>query len=280
MVSAPQFIQNHEEFVHLVKRVYGGASVDQILEQHQLVIVGGQALAFWFAALRLQNSASTLNYLFSDDLDFAGNNGAVSFCEERLGIRFKRPSEVEGGMQQATINLGAARIARVGEGESIIVDVLSHVPGISDADLARGIDVISVDGVEFAIINPLLCLKARVSNFYAVYKPDKVKELGRIQLCVQMIRKYLAGDLGADGWSKQVSKDIQVLAEMSLSEQGRNLAVEHGVDFMEAVPADHPQLHAEFLERQLPRLNAQIQAERERQAAHNARFGYKNPLLR
>ncbi|MHD0644870.1 helix-turn-helix domain-containing protein [Pseudomonas aeruginosa] len=282
---AHRFIQNHEEFAALVKRVFHGVEAKDAYEAHGLAVVGGQALVFWYMMLIRPGSshfsATTMNYLSTDDLDFVGNAGAVRHCEQALCVPFKRPSDA-GDMQQATINLGMAKVGRQACGDPIIVDVIDHVPGITAAELRKGIDLISIDGVNFPIISPLLCLKARINNLYAPYKPDKVKELERIKVCVELIRQYFSDQLSRFGFTKSLSKDLEYLFDLCLEERGRNLAVEHGVDFLMAIDdwnSDDPKAKL-FQTEQLPRAAARIKSERVRQKVHNERFGYKSPLSR
>jgi hypothetical protein len=126
-------------------------------------------------------------------------------------------------------------------------------------------------GIEVPVINPILCLRSRIHNFYAPYKADKANELSRIVLCIRMVNAYLTEILVGEGWSKTASKFCESIIGLCLTVEGRKLFCKNGIDFLLCLP-DEALMHESFSGQRLPRARHQITMERERMHVHLLRF--------
>lgn len=262
------YLSNFNDFLDLVEEIYREADIQNVVETHQLIVVGGQALAFWYARYLLgEHRYDQFQAAYSNDLDFFGVKSSVEFCENRLGIPFNRPENFD-----PTVNL-AMLMCKIGTPErEVIIDIIHQVGGLADGEVYHGVELLPVRGFDVPVINPLLCLKSRIHNFYAHYKADKRNELERTLLCIRFVKLWLQEKLEDEGWNKDISQSLQAIFELCLSLNGRKMFCKNGVDFLKCIPDCLGLMHPSFVEKQLPRMIRNIGLERERYHAHLLRF--------
>ncbi|MFK4131995.1 hypothetical protein ACI2KR_06825 [Pseudomonas luteola] len=263
-----KFLHNYEEFLDLVETIYRNADIYDVVSNHHFVVVGGQALAFWYARFILSEGRfDEFQSAYSEDLDFFGDPSAIEFCERQLGTRFQRPQNFD-----STVNLAMLSYQIGNPQRNVIIDILHSVGGLIKEEILSGIELLPIRGMDVPVINPLLCLRSRVHNFYAPYKADKLNELNRIGLCVQFVNAFLTEKLESSGWSRDISKACESIFALCLSEEGRKLYCKNGMDLLEAIPVRPDLMHQAFIEKQLPRMAAHIDSERLRMHKHLLRF--------
>lgn len=272
LLDEVSYLSNFTDFLDLVEKIYQDADIVDVLNQHKLVVVGGQALAFWYARYFLrERQADEFQAAYSDDLDFFGSRSSVEFCERQLGIHFNRPQNFE-----STVNL-AMTVCTIGKtGREVIIDIIHEVGGLDHDEILNGIELLPVRSMQVPVINPLLCLRSRLHNYYAPYKADKLNELSRVKLCVRFVNTYITEILESEQWSRHVSKLCESIIALCLTAEGRRIYCTHGVDLLLALPAADL-LHADFATKRLPRATQQIQSERQRMHEHLLRFDKNYP---
>ena len=267
LLDETDYIDSFLDFQNLVDSIYRGFDIIEVIRQHRLIVVGGQALAFWYARFFLhERQTYEFQAAYSDDLDFYGVKSSVEFCELRLGVAFNRPEDFN-----STVNLAMTEYVIEPSGRKIIIDIIHEVGGLEKSEIENGTELLPMRGIDVPVINPLLCLRSRIHNFYAPYKADKVNELSRIALCIRMVNAYLTEMLVDTGWSKIVSRHCEALIGLCLSVEGRKLYCKWGVDILQALP-DASLLNESFAQQRLPRARHQVQQERERMHVQLLRF--------
>lgn len=267
-VEEASFLGNFEEFLDIVAKIYRSAPLDVSVGKHQLVLVGGQAIAFWYVRYLLsEKNFADFQHAYTDDIDFFGVKSGVSFCEQALGVNFSRPDNFD-----STVNLGMVRYELPKTKRKVIVDIIGSVGGLGNREALLGAKLIEIDDIEVPVISPLLCLRSRINNFYAPYKADKANELGRIRLCIRLVHLYLNEYLSNHGWDRELSADVESIFSLCLSNSGRRLYCKNGVDIMDALPSPHENTPVGFSSLRLPRIKEQIRDERERMRRHLERF--------
>jgi hypothetical protein len=264
------YLENFKDFQDLVESIYRDANIVDVLNNHQLIVVGGQALAFWYARYFLKESrVDEFQAAYSDDLDFYGVKSSIEFCESRLGIHFNRPKDFD-----VTVNLAMTVCVIEKTGREVIIDILHEVGGLEREEILQGIELLPMRGIEVPVINPILCLRSRMHNYFAPYKADKLNELSRLLLCIRFVRAYLTETLEAEGWSKRTSKLCESIISLCLSHHGRELFCKQGTDLLLALP-DPGLMHEAFVTQRLPRARQHIESERQRMHSHLLRFDKK-----
>lgn len=129
---------------------------------NQIVLVGGQALAFW--AERYADRIATAGPVNSRDIDFGGTQDVVAIAADRLGGTPKTPEPFSN-----TPNTGLVEFVDPG-GHERWIDFLDQLYGeglnLSAIEaMAIGVDIPDGDQTtSFLVMHPVHCLESRISN--------------------------------------------------------------------------------------------------------------------
>lgn len=211
--------------------------------QPGVVLVGGQALAFWadyYDALG-QGFESGL----TTDLDFFGTREQAQAHIAQLRAVF--PSKLR--FEIATIDTPPPSAAVIlidnfsGQSEPMVIDYVTALAGYkieSEARMLKHAVDISVDGMPIKCMHPFDCLKSRIHNLALL--PQKRTELG-VEQCNTAIRvaREMCVENCKDDWSTQrnialpMAEGIIELAAHKHSLDARRL---YGIDVMSAIVPD------------------------------------------
>jgi hypothetical protein len=219
----------------------------------QVVLVGGQALAFWAHYYRAKLPAVLIPYV-TLDVDFLGTSAdAKAFADRVPGARLYVPS-----LDDHTPSSGRV-VARNILGRTLEVDFLHSMAGLSEADVRRNaIEIQDPSGkLLVRVMHPLYCLESRVKNL--VLLPAKRDRFGvaQAQLAVRVLRKHIARVANDAQGVRRALKLVERVGEIASSEPGKRCYVEHKVDVLKAIPA-HSIPSREFQERRWPQLRRQV----------------------
>lgn len=218
-----------------------------------MILVGGQALAFWAHYYRARLPADLIPYI-TLDVDFLGTSAhAQAFADRIPGARLYVPS-----LDDHTPSSGRV-VARNILGRTLEVDFLHSMAGLSESDVRRNaIEIEDPTGkLLVRVMHPLYCLESRIKNL--VLLPAKRDRFGvaQAQLAVQVLRRHIARVVkGTQGIGKAL-KLVERVAEIALSEPGKRCFIEHKVDVLKAIPANSIPSR-EFQQRRWPQLQRQV----------------------
>lgn len=126
----------------------------------KIVLVGGQALAFW--ANHYADRIRPTGPVNSKDIDFCGFTDAVEIAAERLGGTFQIPEPFSN-----TPNTGLVAF-KDRRGQERRMDFLGDVYGLDSKEViewAIEVEVPVVGGdIAFKVMHPFHCLKSRISK--------------------------------------------------------------------------------------------------------------------
>jgi hypothetical protein len=235
----------------------------------RLVLVGGQALAFWMDRYGVE-MPGRIPYV-SRDIDFLAESAADVDEVHRL-------ARVLGGhaiipRRRALTALVGQAVRDVSETELINVDVVFRVLG-ADANLrSRAVEVRYRD-MTFRVMHPMDVLKSRVDNLHAL--PEKQNEIGKAQLtaAIAVAQAFLRD--AAKGPSTAQGRPVTLryagfLERLATSDAGRKVAARFGVHVADAIEPDAIP-NAQFRKKQLPRLARLMSEARRRQVLHHSGF--------
>lgn len=208
--------------------------------QPNVVLVGGQALAFWADYYKVIPSGA-LEAGVTRDIDFIGRiNDAETHA---ISLTAKFPAKVSYTL--ATIDTPPPSVAVImlkdafGNEESIVIDYVSALIGYtlkSEAQLRRHAVPVDIDSVEVLVMHPFDCLKSRVHNL--IQLPSKKNELGleQLRLAVQVVREYLQDQSESQrGTALPVAEAVIELAQ---SRDGVRVRREFGINVLDAIPVE------------------------------------------
>lgn len=216
-----------------------------------MVLVGGQALAFWAAYYRVPAPPIAV----TKDVDFLGTRADVERLAQGLGAKatFRR---------QRDLTLLAGQVEKELSAEAYInIDVLSRVYGdLSTADITKRSIVSESPVGKFRIMHPLDVLQGRLENVYGLPQKQDEHGISQLQLAIPMVREFL-NDIGSQETARATKPDrpvtlrhISRIEALALSDAGRKTARRYNVHIADAIdPTSLLHLKA-FVTRKLPQL--------------------------
>jgi len=242
----------------LLERILGLAGANMIL-------IGGQALAFWAAYYEAPEPAIAV----TKDVDFLGTRADVERIARGLGAKatFR---------QQKDLTLLAGQIEKdLPGGGYVNIDVLSRVYGDISTNSITKRAILSESPVgPFRVMHPLDILQGRLENVYGLAEKQDEHGIAQLHLAIDIVRKFLA-DIAAQEAERTekherpvVLQHVRRIETLALSDAGRKLAKRFDVYVADAIePA--PLLHLEaFVTKKLPQLLKLMSATRRAQIAN------------
>ena len=220
----------------------------------EVVLVGGQALAFWARYYRARVPGDLLPYV-TLDVDFLGTSAQAKVFADRLpGAKLYVPT-----LDDHTPSSGRV-VARNILGRTLEVDFLHSIAGLSESDVQRNaIDLKDARGkLILRVMHPLYCLESRIKNL--VLLPAKRNRFGVAQarLAVQVMRLHITRVLAEEAAGlRKALKLVERVGEIALSEPGKRCYIEYRIDVLRAVPANSIQSTG-FQDLRWPRLRRQV----------------------
>lgn len=211
------------------------------------VLVGGQSLAVWAAALGVRPRPPLDPYVTSD-IDFLGSRRVAKELAEKLDAALLVPPADD----HVQVN-SAVLLLRDPRGGRVLVDFLSGVVGLEATKIRkRALEVEAFDTV-FRVMHPVDCLESRVANLYAL--PSKRNESGVAQarLAVEIVREFIA-KVAASGNERHTLKLVEHVGRLARGKGAAQVGARYGIDVMEAIPVE--KLPQAFREKQWPRIVA------------------------
>lgn len=220
----------------LVDRVIDSASSD-------VVLVGGQALAYWMDYYRIAHPTNLP--AISRDVDFFTRDPANAAPLTRFARAIRGRKEV---LPASAISaLVGSAIAPAGDERIYNVDLLHSVVGIERADVeAKAVDVTLPGGKAIRIMHPLHVLQSRNANLHKLV--EKQDDMGQLQfsLAIGVARAFLEQQLDRlahDASLPAKERDraaldlIGVVVDYASDDAARKNAERYGIFLADAIPA-------------------------------------------
>jgi len=230
----------------------------------QMILVGGQALAFWSAYYSVPAPPTAV----TKDVDFLGTRSDVERLARGLGAKatFSR---------QKDLTLLTGQVAKtLPGGDYVNIDVLSRVYGnISTHNIEKRSIIAASPAGTFRVMHPVDVLQGRLDNVYGLAEKRDEHGIAQLQLAIAMVREFL-GDIAAQERTGKGATDRPVtlrhlrrIETLALSDAGRKLAKRYNVHVADAIDP-FPLAHlTSFATRKLPQLLKLMSADRRAQIA-------------
>ena len=229
-----------------------------------VVLIGGQALAFWMDRFGVRPPASLP--AVSRDVDFFTRSAANSaplkgFAEAIRGRATVLPPE-------AISALVGSAIAPADDDRVYNVDLLHSVIGLSRDEVEANAVTAHIEGIghPIRVMHPLHVLQSRNANLHELR--EKQDELGRLQfrLAIEVGRRFLESEIdrleGESGVSRETTGRavldlVAVVADYAGEAAAKKNAQRHGICLADAIPAWRIASTA-FWEHQWPHLRTRM----------------------
>jgi hypothetical protein len=220
-----------------------------------LILVGGQALAFWIEHYGIDATPATeedVAYV-SRDADFLGKREHVKVLAEIIAGKASYPPR-----KALTILCGQIFVIDDAAGTFMNIDVIHRIGNLdSKAVRTRAVEA-AVEGNTFYVMHPLDVLISRVENYRGIKEKQSRNGLRQIELSIEVAKQYVFAAIKRD--EGIAIKAIEKVAEIARSPAGI-FARKHGAEIYEAI---EPRLlqakirNENFLTKRLPILIAEI----------------------
>ncbi|BCJ08178.1 hypothetical protein PRtIB026_A21450 [Pseudomonas sp. RtIB026] len=269
-----QLLERSEVFAtlrDLIQRVYQ-PSAEEVVTKHHLVIVGGQSLALWSRQYLIDElTGEEVGFVTSDDLDFIGKSSSIEHCQQALNIDFRKAS-----IEDNTPNL-AIGLYEWQKDKNLVVDILGEIAGVEEKVLLKNLSFIDLEGVAVAVIDPVTCVQSRLANLFALWQSNTHREAIRTKIAIRAANCFIREILVHDGY-RAAATIIRRVKKLALSDYGKRVFVEYGIDIFSAIPHD-PAIFPELYNiRERPKSVTQLEDLRRRKLVQYNRFGRSNDI--
>ncbi|MEA3180109.1 MAG: hypothetical protein QOI59_3632 [Gammaproteobacteria bacterium] len=229
------------------------------LADNGMILVGGQALAFWTA---YYNTPAPF-IAITKDVDFLGTKADVERMARGLDARAVFPRE-----GATSLLVGQVQKDLPG-GNYINIDVMFRVYGdiTTKAIAGRAVPAESPAG-PFLVMHPLDVLQGRLENVYGLSAKKDEHGLAQLRVAIDVARKFV-GDIGSQEASgvgtagRPVAlRHLARIERLALSDAGRKVARRHGLHVADAIDPAPVRHISQFVDKQFPRILKLMSAQR------------------
>lgn len=236
--------------------------------EHEIVLVGGQAVNFWanYYESKVPELSANAPYT-SKDIDFFGPHAAVTECAKRLGGK-ARVATID---DMGTPNTGIVLFVDDDKHERQI-DFLGEVAGVERThETSIRAFVLDDEGnsvAAFRVMHPLLSLRSRAYNvaFLDGYQTEHAKN--QLRAAIVCAREFTREMLAIDPHTAQ--RFNQEIVKIASYKAGPIVYVRYGIDVLEAL-IDEPGFPERFYSYYLPHARDWVRRQREKAFAAEER---------
>lgn len=228
---------------------------------HPTVLVGGQSLTFWVDFFKIPVPKIETPYLTQDIDVLATKHDALIVAKELHGT-----CKIA-DLGDATPNTAIVTYDTP-DGRKLFVDFMGMLIGLSNEEIRE--TAVELDHHEYGLIrilHPTLVLKSRVVNLHRLPQKRLANGVEQARLAVPVVRAfleyYVRNGLAGTNPDKYLIDRIIWLHDLALTDAGKFVYAEWGIDVMQAAPMDSVQ-NQDFHTQHKPRMVAEIATKRER----------------
>lgn len=193
----------------------------------RVVLVGGQALAFWVDHYQLAPPPTETPYL-TQDADFLGLRSEAEYLARLLDAEIR-----VAGFDDITANTAVLQF-RGPSGARLLVDFLSALIGLDTNEVRRLSVPFTRDTATLRVMHPLLCLESRFHNLRVLRAKRTANGLAQARVAISVAAAYLDELLRAGEW-RLAYDAANRLGRLAQSKSGRFVYAEYGYDPLEVV---------------------------------------------
>lgn len=237
------------------------ATLDALLVAmgRDMVLVGGQALAFWMDRYGLEPETATI----TNDGDLLGGLAPAAGLARALRGALVQPQE-----RALTALVAQIRIPIGGDARVRNIDVLHLLYTVSGLRRSRDFTkAVWRDSIEIEwkprhtirVMHPLHVLDSRIQNAAGLLDEKGPHVLTQAAWAIQVARAAILRVIDQPEEDDRLGHMIQKVYTLARSRAGRQLQREHGLEVLHAIPIDEIRVAAPHHERQLAAVQRAIE---------------------
>ncbi len=207
--------------------------VDEILSScgRGVLLVGGQALAFWATHYRVE-PVGELSGKITSDVDLIGTAAEARRLGARLQWTLWFPTMDDATAQTAKLTKRGPR------GGVKQIDYLSGIVGLDTAKIqARAVDVLLSSGATIRVLHPLDVLESRLRNLATLASKQNAIGVAQARMATAVVNSFVRDLIDSAAERKTVHRAVERIVKIALDRILLGVAVEFGIDVLGAVPA-------------------------------------------
>lgn len=201
--------------------------VEQLLRAagDDLVLVGGQALAFW--AYRFNLLLPTGHVAISADTDFLAPSAADRAAVFRMAAVLKGATQFPNKRGMTSL-IGQAYLD-ISDDEFINVDVVHRIIGLTQEAVRKRMVGVDFEDIHFFVMHPLHVLHSRLANLHELAEKQNPKGVMQLSMAIDMAREYIRFEAmarpqkTASGRSS-IQPLVSEVERLALQDSGRKVA--------------------------------------------------------
>ncbi len=243
-------------------------------EDRLIILVGGQAVAFWVAFFKLKPHSAEQEVFTSKDIDFEGAARTARRAGELLGGEVRIPT-----IDDHTPNTGIV-LFEDSDGERREIDFLMAPYGLDGRDVrdsAVRLSVSNPNGPDLPVwvMHPERCMESRIYNVVDLQQMGRIAmdQLRRSVVCAKEFSRFLLDDEGAPEAERAravLRLNERIYRKCIKDRAFRRVVLDHEVDPFDAVLVDG-RLPERFREQRYPQMAEQLDGRRRRSRAQRER---------
>lgn len=210
-------------------------------------MIGGQSILFW---CNRYNIHPPYDGALTDDVDILGTQDTV----------FNIAKETQGKADVSYVKQFSSLIGKVtvtrGDSYIVSIDILSKVLGVDNDDVTSLAVRSNIGDVEFFVLNPLHCLKSKITNFFSIEEKQDKYGYAQAVLSTKIAKAYLEIAIQNKEWGV-VIEGVEYVHKLAQRSSGK-MCAKNGINVYEAIPFDllFTVENENFINKRLPRLAA------------------------
>jgi len=249
---------SHEEVQRILRQL------QPLIAERRVVLVGGQAVAFWMRLLRPRSKElARREPLTSKDIDFEGSAQAVRRAAGLLGGTMKLAS-----MDDNTPNTGLVVFTDT-DGIEREIDFIDAPLGLDSRDVRdTAVQLMLSDAsgeplIPIWVMHPERCMESRIINAVELHKtqPLAMRQLKVSVICARLWSKEIldAEDLPEGQRVRAVLRLNERIFRKCLTDRRfRHVLLEYDIDPFDAALVDDPRLPDRFREQRYSQMQEQL----------------------
>lgn len=196
----------------------------------RVVLVGGQALAFWVDFFNLPAPETGTPYL-TQDADFLGMRQEAQFLAKQLGANISIAT-----LEDSTPN--SAVLSFIGHaGQRLLIDFLSTIVGLNNDEMRRLAVPFEYHGQHLYVLHPLMSLESRFHNLHILPSKREANGIAQARIAVEVAKQYVETQL-LNGEFRLAYKAAQRIANLAQSKAGKFVWQKYGIDPLVTINPD------------------------------------------
>lgn len=216
----------------------------------EMILVGGQALAFWAAYYEVPAPAAAI----TKDVDLIGTRADVKRLARGLG------GEALFAKRSGLTLLTGQVLKTLPGGDYVNIDVMFRIYGHVTAKALgeRAVPAENAAG-RFRVMHPVDVLQSRLENVYGLEEKQDEHGIAQLQLAIGVARRFISDVASQEAAANESPRPVALrhlarIEKMARSDAGRKVAKRFAVFVADAIDPTPVRHVKQFVSKKLPRL--------------------------